>query len=210
MRHVAADAAPACHASSSASACSATAPTCCSSPRRRTRRAGTDHRRGGVGDYADPLPQALALTAIVITFGVTAFLLALGYRSWQITGDDQVEDDVEDRLVARARSETPNSPTQPDAELGSEFHSPVERRDERARPAPGRAARSVAAALRSSADALGCCPAHHQRGRAEPPCSASASRCWSRADDDGFVVHRRRRLAGTVSASRSSSTGSPA
>src|SRR5690606_34217064 len=32
--------------------------------------------------YADPLPQALALTAIVITFGVSAFLLALAYRSW--------------------------------------------------------------------------------------------------------------------------------
>ena len=55
----------------------------------------------GTGDYADPLPQALALTAIVITFGVTAFLLALGYRSWQITGDDRVEDDVEDRLITR-------------------------------------------------------------------------------------------------------------
>jgi multicomponent Na+:H+ antiporter subunit C len=55
----------------------------------------------GNGAFADPLPQALALTAIVITFGVTAFLLALGFRSWQITRDDQVEDDVEDRIVAR-------------------------------------------------------------------------------------------------------------
>jgi multicomponent Na+:H+ antiporter subunit C len=53
------------------------------------------------GFYADPLPQALALTAIVITFGVTAFLLALGFRSWQITRDDRVEDDLEDRLVAQ-------------------------------------------------------------------------------------------------------------
>ena len=52
------------------------------------------------GVYADPLPQALALTAIVITFGVTAFLLALGFRSWLITRDDRVEDDVEDRFVA--------------------------------------------------------------------------------------------------------------
>lgn len=51
--------------------------------------------------YADPLPQALALTAIVITFGVTAFLLALGFRSWQLTSDDRVEDDVEDRIIAR-------------------------------------------------------------------------------------------------------------
>ena len=32
--------------------------------------------------FADPLPQALILTAIVINFGVTAFLLALLYRSW--------------------------------------------------------------------------------------------------------------------------------
>jgi multicomponent Na+:H+ antiporter subunit C len=30
--------------------------------------------------HTDPLPQALILTAIVIAFGVTAFLLALGYR----------------------------------------------------------------------------------------------------------------------------------
>jgi multicomponent Na+:H+ antiporter subunit C len=51
--------------------------------------------------FADPLPQALALTAIVITFGVTIFLLALGFRSWQLTRDDRVEDDVEDRIVAR-------------------------------------------------------------------------------------------------------------
>lgn len=53
--------------------------------------------------YADPLPQALALTAIVITFGVTALLLALGFRSWQITRDDRVEDDVEDRRIARQK-----------------------------------------------------------------------------------------------------------
>ncbi len=50
---------------------------------------------------ADPMPQALALTAIVISFGVTAFLLALAYRSWQLTGDDLVEDDVEDRRIAK-------------------------------------------------------------------------------------------------------------
>ena len=38
----------------------------------------------------------MALTAIVITFGVTAFLLALAYRSWLLTRDDEVEDDVAD------------------------------------------------------------------------------------------------------------------
>lgn len=53
------------------------------------------------GDFADPLPQAMALTAIVITFGTVAFLLALSYRSWTLTRDDEVEDDVEDRRIAR-------------------------------------------------------------------------------------------------------------
>ena len=52
------------------------------------------------GQYADPLPQALALTAIVITFGVSAFLLAMAYRSWTLTHSDEVEDDVEDRRIA--------------------------------------------------------------------------------------------------------------
>jgi multicomponent Na+:H+ antiporter subunit C len=50
--------------------------------------------------FADPLPQAMALTAIVITFGITAFLLALAYRSWTVTGDDEAEDDIEDRRIA--------------------------------------------------------------------------------------------------------------
>jgi multicomponent Na+:H+ antiporter subunit C len=50
---------------------------------------------------SDPMPQALALTAIVITFGVTTLLLALAYRSWQLTHDDEVEDDVLDRAVGR-------------------------------------------------------------------------------------------------------------
>lgn len=59
----------------------------------------------GTGPYSDPLPQALGLTAVVITFGVTALLLALGFRSWQITGDDRVEDDLEDRLVERRAEE---------------------------------------------------------------------------------------------------------
>jgi multicomponent Na+:H+ antiporter subunit C len=49
---------------------------------------------------ADPLPQAMVLTAIVITFGVTAFLLALALRSFLLTGSDEVEDDLEDRRIA--------------------------------------------------------------------------------------------------------------
>jgi multicomponent Na+:H+ antiporter subunit C len=56
---------------------------------------------GAASDQVDPLPQALALTAIVITFAVTAFLLALAYRSWVVTHDDEVEDSIEDRYTAR-------------------------------------------------------------------------------------------------------------
>ena len=52
---------------------------------------------------ADPLPQAMVLTAIVITFAVSSFLLALSYRSYVLTGDDEVQDDVEDARVARTR-----------------------------------------------------------------------------------------------------------
>lgn len=57
--------------------------------------------QGDPADFADPLPQALVLTAIVISFGTTALLLALAYRSWMLTDDDEVADDVEDRSVAR-------------------------------------------------------------------------------------------------------------
>ncbi|MEV8632460.1 Na(+)/H(+) antiporter subunit C [Streptosporangium sp. NPDC051023] len=48
---------------------------------------------------ADPLPQAMVLTSLVITLGVTAFLLAVVHRSWQLTGGDEVQDDTEDRRV---------------------------------------------------------------------------------------------------------------
>jgi multisubunit Na+/H+ antiporter MnhC subunit len=51
---------------------------------------------GDVDEMSDPLPQALTLTAIVITFAVSAFLLALIYRSWQLGQADTVQDDHED------------------------------------------------------------------------------------------------------------------
>jgi multicomponent Na+:H+ antiporter subunit C len=56
---------------------------------------------GRDGELADPLPQALVLTAIVIGFGLLSFLLALAWRNWTISENDEVEDDLEDRLVAR-------------------------------------------------------------------------------------------------------------
>jgi multicomponent Na+:H+ antiporter subunit C len=41
--------------------------------------------------YTDPLPQALILTAIVISFGVTAFFLVVAYRAYQELGTDNIE-----------------------------------------------------------------------------------------------------------------------
>jgi multicomponent Na+:H+ antiporter subunit C len=48
---------------------------------------------------SDPLPQAMVLTAIVITLATTAFVLAMAYRSWQLTGHDDVQDDFEDAMI---------------------------------------------------------------------------------------------------------------
>lgn len=51
-------------------------------------------------EYSDTLPQALILTAIVIGFATTAFLVAMIYRSWQLLRQDDVAADVEDLKVA--------------------------------------------------------------------------------------------------------------
>lgn len=61
---------------------------------------------GREGDFTDPVPQALVLTAIVIGFGVISFLLAMAYRAWTIDGDDDVEDDISDRRLAQTPEET--------------------------------------------------------------------------------------------------------
>jgi len=45
----------------------------------------------GATGLADPLPQALVLTAIVIGFGMTAYLVALALRSLGETGSDRVD-----------------------------------------------------------------------------------------------------------------------
>jgi multicomponent K+:H+ antiporter subunit C len=46
----------------------------------------------GVTAYADPLPQALVLTAIVISFGMTALIVVLALRSYLETGSDRLDD----------------------------------------------------------------------------------------------------------------------
>lgn len=51
---------------------------------------------GEGGQSADPLPQAFALTAIVIAFGITAFLLTLAFRGRDTMGHDDIESPDED------------------------------------------------------------------------------------------------------------------
>ncbi|WOI56311.1 Na+/H+ antiporter subunit C [Palleronia sp. LCG004] len=47
--------------------------------------------RDGVDRYADPLPQALVLTAIVISFGMTAVVVVVALGSWLSCDDDLVD-----------------------------------------------------------------------------------------------------------------------
>lgn len=51
--------------------------------------------------YADPLPQALVLTAIVISFGMTALALVLALRAFLETGTDQVDGKPDPDLLER-------------------------------------------------------------------------------------------------------------
>lgn len=55
---------------------------------------------GTVPDPVDPLPQALVLTAIVISFGMTALIVVLALRGFLETGSDAVDldrGDADDR-----------------------------------------------------------------------------------------------------------------
>ena len=51
--------------------------------------------RDGVVSYADPLPQALVLTAIVISFGMTAVVVMIGLGAFLGSDDDHVDDQPE-------------------------------------------------------------------------------------------------------------------
>lgn len=55
--------------------------------------------------YTDPLPQALVLTAIVISFGMTAVIVVMALRSYLENGSDHV--DGEERPVGTENLESP-------------------------------------------------------------------------------------------------------
>lgn len=81
-------------------------------------------------DMADPLPQAMILTAIVIGLALTAFMLAMSYRTWQLNGNDEVQDDREDRRIAMdAAKGDINDRTTDDSGLSTE-ETADEQRDE--------------------------------------------------------------------------------
>ncbi|MCU0903663.1 MAG: Na+/H+ antiporter subunit C [Tabrizicola sp.] len=56
---------------------------------------------GRTETYADPLPQALVLTAIVISFGMTAVIMIMAIGGYLASGNDRVDLDhkVADREV---------------------------------------------------------------------------------------------------------------
>lgn len=74
---------------------------------------------------SDPLPQAMVLTAIVITLALTAFILAMAHRSWQLHGHDEVQDDLEDRRIVRLAAK--NDPLYADSDAEEDAESSDER-----------------------------------------------------------------------------------
>jgi multicomponent K+:H+ antiporter subunit C len=49
----------------------------------------------GSAGYADPVPQALVLTAIVIGFAMTAFVIVLALKARALLGSDEVDGGAE-------------------------------------------------------------------------------------------------------------------
>ena len=63
--------------------------------------------RDGVTAYTDPLPQALVLTAIVISFGMTAVVVMIALGAYLGSGDDHVDDHVDANAAADDGREAP-------------------------------------------------------------------------------------------------------
>ena len=53
---------------------------------------------------ADPIPQALILTSIVISLAVSTFLFAMAYRNFRNTQDPEIEDELEPDEFADAEA----------------------------------------------------------------------------------------------------------
>lgn len=79
-------------------------------------------------DSADPLAQAMILTAIVISMAMSAFMLALAYRQYRYRTDDIIERDEEDRAIA-ARPSLPAAAPDHDRSDDPETGKPSETGD---------------------------------------------------------------------------------
>lgn len=58
----------------------------------------------GVTSHTDPLPQALVLTAIVISFGMTAVTVIMALGAFIEGGDDRIDMPSDDRKEAKPSS----------------------------------------------------------------------------------------------------------
>jgi multicomponent Na+:H+ antiporter subunit C len=82
----------------------------------------------GASATADPLAQGMILTAIVITMGIAAFVLALTYRSYRLTTAEEVGDDPEDTRVSQlsGKEATALDEDRPQPEAGRDTELPDE------------------------------------------------------------------------------------
>ncbi|WP_433030279.1 Na(+)/H(+) antiporter subunit C [Actinomycetospora sp. CA-053990] len=89
---------------------------------------------------SDALVQALVLTAIVITLGVSAFLLALIHRAWTLDREDDLTEDTEDRSVRRRLARGEQEDEEELDTTGCENVSDTDPEDTETGPDPVRAA----------------------------------------------------------------------
>ncbi|MFV0533324.1 MAG: Na(+)/H(+) antiporter subunit C [Cumulibacter sp.] len=99
-------------------------------------------------EMSDPLPEALVLTAIVISLATVAFMMALAYRYWRLTGSDDVPDDLEDALILRLAERDQPSESY-DADVTSTTEAEEDPEEAEAREAEERA-RAEAVALNAA------------------------------------------------------------
>src|SRR6185312_1621000 len=88
------------------------------------------HGRTSDGDTttADPLAQGMILTAIVISMGIAAFVLALTYRSYRLNTAEEVTDDPEDTRVSQLAEQdaVPLEDDRPEPERAKDTDAPDE------------------------------------------------------------------------------------
>ncbi|MDK8897042.1 MULTISPECIES: Na(+)/H(+) antiporter subunit C [Corynebacterium] len=71
-------------------------------------------------EIADPLAQAMILTAIVISMALTGFILTLAYRQYRYRTADVIEDDTEDTAIAAIASRPGNASAAPDHDASND------------------------------------------------------------------------------------------